>query len=90
MKNVKNLTNFKFNNNEIQNIHIENNKELDEKIINKLIEKEFGFTDFESFKKDFYDKINKAHSDIASGIYYPIEYVYKQYENWQKEVNNLQ
>lgn len=35
--------------------------------IDRLIEERFGFKDFDSFKKDLYEKIELAHKDIEEG-----------------------
>ena len=67
MKNTKHLSNFKYDYKEIQNFCYDNNNELDEETINQFMEKEFGYPDFESFQKDFYEKLDRAHADIATG-----------------------
>lgn len=50
-----------------------------EKEIDILMAEEFGFPDFESFEKDFYEKIDRAHEDIKKGKY-------KTAEKWIQEM----
>lgn len=47
----------------------------EEQRIDKLISEHFDkkYPDFESFKKDVYDKIEKGLDDIKNGLYKPME-----------------
>ena len=50
-------------------------KELTDEEFEKLLDEEFNqkFPDFESFKKDLEEKIEKAQKDIAEGKGIPME-----------------
>lgn len=49
------------------------NFENREEEAHRLVEEKFGFKDFESFKKDFYEKIERAHKDIEEGHHMSFE-----------------
>ena len=38
-----------------------------EEEVHRLVGEKFGFKDFKSFKKDFDEKIERAHKDIEEG-----------------------
>lgn len=84
MNNTKQFSNFKCDYNEIPNLFDKNNDELDEETINKLMEKEFGYPNFETFQKDFYEKIERAHADIAEGRTRTFEEFIKEMEGKYK------
>lgn len=57
-------------------------EKYEEERIDKLISKHFEkkYPDFESFKKDIYEKIEKGLEDIKNGNYRPAEDVFQEME----------
>lgn len=51
-----------------------------EEEVDRLVGEKFGFKDFESFKKDFDEKIKRAHKDIEEGRCRPIEEFWAEME----------
>lgn len=51
-----------------------------EEEVHRLVGEKFGFRDFESFKKDFDEKIERAHKDIEEGHCRPIEEFWTEME----------